>query len=151
MNCPVCNKTLNVTSKKCSICGFDQIKSEFLTEEDYRHWLDDTVIPCQKIYEAQRKEQLKLNKQILELKKENEKLKNKQMVSGRTLYDFFSNNGFEVVDKRSSGGCLWVVGTKAKIEPYLIEAKKLFKIGDNGFSSGRATSNRTGWYTNSRD
>lgn len=150
MKCPICDCEIK-SVKQCSNCGFNQIKTEFLTEEDYHHWMEDTVIPCQTVYRTQLKEVALLSKQLTELKKENEQLKKNQMVSGRTLYDFFNNNGFEVIDKRSSGGCLWVVGTKTEIEPYLKEAKNLFNIGDNGFSYGRSTSGRMGWYTNSND
>ena len=141
--CPVCNNEIKST-KQCSNCGFNQIKTEFLTEEDYHHWMDDTVAPCQAIYKEQLKVIDKLKKQVSELKKN-------QVLKGKTLCEFFSNNGFEVIDKRYAGGCLWVVGTKTKLEPYIKEAKKLFNIGDNGFSSGKTTSNRMGWYTNSNE
>ena len=151
MKCPVCNNGVKKSEQICSVCGFRYIKTVVVTEEDYHPWMDDTVIPCRTIYEKQCEELVKLNKELLDLKKENEKLKKKQILSGRTLSESFSNNGFEVIGKRPSGGCLWVVGSKAKLETYLTTAKSLFHMGDNGFSSGRATSNRTGWYTNSND
>lgn len=150
MKCPICDSETK-NSKKCTVCSFDQIRSEFLTEEDYRHWLEDTVNPCRTIYKKQLEEIAILNTTITILKIENEKLKKSQIASGKTLYDFFKNNGFEVIDKRLSGGCLWVVSSKAELDPYINVAKNIFNLDDNGFSSGRATANRTGWYTKSKD
>ena len=151
MKCPICCLLVNDNTNKCPNCGFDQLKSEFLTKEDYQHWLDDTVTPCQTIYNTQLKTIALLTQKIHSLEKENENLKKTQIVSGKNLAEFFKKNGFEVIDKRPAGGCLWVIGEKAKLEPYVETARTLFKIGDNGFSAGKSTSNRSGWYTNSKE
>ena len=53
---------------------------------------------------------------------------------------FFEKKGFEVIDKRSNAGCLWVVGEKDKLAPYLKEAKELYgAFGNYEPNGGRAT------------
>ena len=68
----------------------------------------------------------------------------------QTLTEYFKAQGFEVIDKRPVGGCLWVVGEKSKLETYVEQAKDLFSINEGGYSKGRATRNRYGWYTSSK-
>lgn len=72
----------------------------------------------------------------------------KSAESEKSLKDFFSDKGLEVIDKRAAGGCLWVVGEKETIMPYIKEAGKIFcaygKYAPNG---GRATKNRAAWFT----
>lgn len=66
----------------------------------------------------------------------------------KSLKDFFSEKGLEVIDKRSAGGCLWVVGEKDKLMPYVKEAGKIFgAYGNYSAKGGRATKNRAGWFT----
>ena len=66
------------------------------------------------------------------------------------LVAYFETRGFDVVDKRNAGGCLWVIGEKAKLDPHVAMAKELFSITDGGYAKGRATGGRHGWYTSSR-
>ncbi len=67
---------------------------------------------------------------------------------GETLKNFFVEKGFEVIDKRASGGCLWVVGEKDKLMPHIEEAGKLFgAYGNYSAKGGKATKNRGGWFT----
>lgn len=66
------------------------------------------------------------------------------------LVTYFENHGFEVVDKRKAGGCLWIIGEKARLDPYVAQAKELFSITDGGYAKGRATGGRHGWYTSSK-
>lgn len=68
----------------------------------------------------------------------------------RNLAAYFEANSFEVIDKRKAGGCLWVVGEKSKLAPYVNKAKELFAITDGGYAKGRATGGRHGWYTSSK-
>ena len=65
------------------------------------------------------------------------------------LVDFFETAGFEVIDKRPLGGCLWVVGDKRSLDPYVKIAKNIFNVLDGGYTKGRATGGRNGWYTTS--
>lgn len=67
------------------------------------------------------------------------------------LAAYFEANGFEVVDKRKAGGCLWVVGEKTELDPCVEKAKELFSITDGGYAKGRATGGRHGWYTSSQE
>lgn len=67
---------------------------------------------------------------------------------GRTLKAFFENNGFEVIDKRYNNGCLWVVGDRKKLDPYIEMARMKFGSTCTGdFASGRATNYRMAWWT----
>lgn len=67
-----------------------------------------------------------------------------------SLAAFFEANGFEVVDKRKSGGCLWVVGEQSKLEPYVEKVRELFSVSGGGYAKGRATRGRPGWFTSSK-
>lgn len=42
--CPIC-KTECYQSDKCTSCGFDDIRSEFLNQEDYNFWQENIVKP----------------------------------------------------------------------------------------------------------
>lgn len=65
------------------------------------------------------------------------------------LVSFLENKGLEVVDKRERGGALWVIGGK-EIDAILKETRKLYgalwTFSQNG---GKATGNRTSWFTKS--
>ena len=67
-----------------------------------------------------------------------------------SLEAYFEANGLDVVDKRKSGGCLWVIGEKSQLDPFIEKAKELFSITDGGYAKGRATGGRYGWYTSSK-
>lgn len=54
---------------------------------------------------------------------------------------------FEVIDKRSAGGCLWVVGEKGTIGQAVQEAGKSFGAYGNYSAGGRATNYRPAWFT----
>lgn len=80
-------------------------------------------------------------------------IKHNLFVSGdghSNLVAYFEANGFEVIDKRKAGGCLWVVGEKTKLAPCVEQAKELFSIIDGGYAKGRATGGRHGWFTSSK-
>jgi len=65
-----------------------------------------------------------------------------------SLYEFFKSRGLEVIDKRSKGGALWVVGTPEQINNVVREACRIFRAGGNyAMNGGRATSYRTAWFT----
>lgn len=71
-----------------------------------------------------------------------------RLKDGRTLKEFFENNGFEVIDKRYNNGCLWVVGDRKKLDPYIEMARMKFGSSCTGdFASGRATNYRMAWWT----
>lgn len=62
------------------------------------------------------------------------------------LYQYFIEQGLEVIDKRDNNGCLWVVGDQKKLAPYLEAVKKRFHAYGN-FGAGKATKQREGWFT----
>lgn len=65
-----------------------------------------------------------------------------------TLKEFFGSRGLEVIDKRPSGGNLWVTGDMSKLRKAVDDAKELYKI-TGSYGSGRATKHRDGWFTKS--
>ena len=60
--------------------------------------------------------------------------------------DFFESHGLEVVDNRSKGGKLWVIGEKETIIPVVNEAIGKFKISGK-FGMSKDINNRNGWFT----
>lgn len=71
----------------------------------------------------------------------------KQDVSGMDLIKFFKDKNLEVIDKRTSGGCLWVVGDKEMLQPIVKEAGNLFGAYGKFSAGGRTTKQRSGWFT----
>ena len=67
-----------------------------------------------------------------------------------SLVAYFESNGIDIVDKRKAGGCLWIIGEKEHLRPYVEKAKELFSITDGGYAKGRAIGGRCGWYTSSK-
>lgn len=63
-----------------------------------------------------------------------------------SVKDFFESNGLEVVDMRSKGGCLWVIGDPEMLTPYLDQVTSYYEI-EGRFAKGKATKYRSGWYT----
>lgn len=72
----------------------------------------------------------------------------KSSAEEKGLKEFFTEKGLEVIDKRSAGGSLWVVGDKEMLTPHLKEAGRIYgaygKFAPNG---GRATKYRPSWFT----
>jgi hypothetical protein len=66
-----------------------------------------------------------------------------------TLVDYFTRAGFKVVDFRPSGGCLWVVGERNVLEPY-VEAIGKVSGATGGYGAGKATGFKNGWWTKSK-
>ena len=64
------------------------------------------------------------------------------------LISYFQSKGLTVIDKRPSGGCLWVVGSEDKIKNYTDEACKMFNISGTFCGGGKATNYKRSWYTN---
>ncbi len=63
------------------------------------------------------------------------------------LGDELRARGFEVIDKRQSGGKLWVIGSSADLKPVIAELQR--KGVKFGFApkGGRVTGGRPGWFT----
>lgn len=66
--------------------------------------------------------------------------------SGANLKEFFEANGLTTIDKRSNGGCLWVIGDEKTIGHIVNEAKARFgAVGSYG--EGKQTKGNPGWWT----
>ena len=72
--------------------------------------------------------------------------KNKESSAAKNVKEFFKSKGFDVIDCRGSKGCLWVIGEKHRLEPFVLEAKTLFGV-TGAYGSGKATSHKPGWWT----
>ena len=64
------------------------------------------------------------------------------------LKDFFKSRGLEVIDKRPSGGCLWITGDSDRMKQAVELAKTKYGVKGN-YGHGRATKQRPGWFTDS--
>lgn len=71
-----------------------------------------------------------------------------RVVSTDNMKSFFASKGLEVIDKRSKGGALWVVGAPEEINSIVREACRMFGAGGNyAMNGGRSTGYRTAWFT----
>lgn len=68
-----------------------------------------------------------------------------------TAKEYFEQNGFEVIDKRENGGCLWVVGSEKELKPHIKKACEQFSlVGQYCSGGGRATGYKSAWFTKSK-
>lgn len=68
--------------------------------------------------------------------------------SATSLYEYFTSQGLEVIDKRSKGGALWVVGTPSQIDKIVKDGCRMFRAGGSyAMNGGKSTSYRTAWFT----
>ena len=74
MKCPVCEKQLENSIQKCPNCGFEDLRTEFINENELEMWRTYVVYPCKFAYQvsiAQRKEiEIKFQKELAAIKKE---------------------------------------------------------------------------------
>ena len=66
-----------------------------------------------------------------------------------TVVDYFKCKGVKVVDRRFSGGALWVIGSKEEIQSYVEEACKHFGITGQ-YGVGKASGYNPAWWTKDR-
>ena len=65
-----------------------------------------------------------------------------------SLKEYFESKGFTTIDCRGWNGCLWVLGEKKKLEPYVSEAMRLY--GATGaYGSGKQSNYKPAWWTKS--
>lgn len=73
MKCPVCEKQIENTVPKCSNCGFEDLRTEFINENELEMWRTYVVYPCKFAYQTsitQRKEmERKFQKELNAIKK----------------------------------------------------------------------------------
>lgn len=67
-----------------------------------------------------------------------------------SIADFFKKNEFEVIDKRPSGGALWVIGNEASLKTYVDYVEKHFNVTGQYHTGVKSTGHRPAWYTQSK-
>lgn len=65
----------------------------------------------------------------------------------QNITEYFKSKGLTVIDKRSSGGCFWVLGNEETIQIYTDEACRLFGVSGCFCAGGKATNYKRSWYT----
>ena len=50
MKCPVCTAEIKSKESTCPICGFEDIRYEFINDEELRMWQNYVVNPCKYAY-----------------------------------------------------------------------------------------------------
>ena len=50
MKCPVCNSELKAKVTVCPVCSFDDIRYEFINDEELRMWQNYVIQPCKYAY-----------------------------------------------------------------------------------------------------
>lgn len=73
MKCPICEDKIDNTVRKCPKCGFADLRTEFINENELEMWQTYVVYPCKFAYQTavtQRKEfERKLQRELSALKK----------------------------------------------------------------------------------
>lgn len=52
MKCPVCEKQIENTVQKCPNCGFEDLRTEFINENELEMWRTYVVYPCRFAYQT---------------------------------------------------------------------------------------------------
>lgn len=52
MKCPVCEKQIENTVQKCPNCGFEDLRTEFINENELEMWRTYVVYPCKFAYQT---------------------------------------------------------------------------------------------------
>lgn len=68
-----------------------------------------------------------------------------------TLVRYFTESGFEVIDKRDRGGALWVVGTRKQLEDTVMKQNQYLMWKACIVTGGRAVGYRKSWFTRSKN
>ena len=92
MECMVCKNKLADGVKKCGICGFNNELPHFLSETQYRQWIENEVAPCRDRWQAEQQKKKKEEKQKAEQKKRRhaylERVKKDSTFAGAIGVDF---------------------------------------------------------------
>ena len=86
MKCPVCEKQIANTMLKCPSCGFEDLRTEFVNENELEMWQTYVVYPCKFAYQTsvtQIKElERKFKKQLSEIKKTQKEVQESDNIAG---------------------------------------------------------------------
>lgn len=142
--------------------------------DDYEKMIADFDAKCEKIVSHAKNQIDEIRSSAIEqIEKEQENLKKKFNSLNKDLsadsfedtsvvgiqidfiYEYFVRAGFDVIDKRSNGGALWVIGNESEIEPHLIAIENIVgEIGEpgvqQGYAFGKAADGRYAWWTKCR-
>lgn len=79
MKCPVCDKQIENTVKQCPNCGFEDLRTEFINENELEMWRTYVVYPCRFAYQTSvaqiRVLESKFKKELSEIKKAQKEVK----------------------------------------------------------------------------
>ena len=86
MKCPVCEKQIENTVQKCPNCGFEDLRTEFINENELEMWRTYVVYPCKFAYQtsiAQSKElERKFKKELSAIKKAQKETQESNGIAG---------------------------------------------------------------------
>ncbi len=86
MKCPVCEKQIENSIQKCPNCGFEDLRTEFVNENELEMWRTYVVYPCRFAYQTsivQRKEiERNFQKELADIKKAQKELSEADGIPG---------------------------------------------------------------------
>lgn len=86
MKCPVCEKQIENTVQKCPNCGFEDLRTEFINENELQMWRTYVVYPCKFAYQtsiAQIKDlERKFKKELSAIKKVQKEVQESESTAG---------------------------------------------------------------------
>ena len=86
MKCPICEEKIDNTMLKCPNCGFADLRTEFINENELEMWRTYVVYPCKFAYQtsiAQTKDlERKFKKELSAIKKAQKEVQESESTSG---------------------------------------------------------------------
>ena len=64
MKCPVCEKQIENSVQKCPDCGFADLRTEFINENELEMWRTYVVYPCRFAYQTSVKQIKELERKL---------------------------------------------------------------------------------------
>lgn len=127
MKCPVCDKQIENTAPKCPNCGFADLRTEFINENELEMWRTYVVYPCRFAYQtsiSQMKEfERKFKKELSAIKKAQKEAQQSEGTAGGEAPTFKKTtlrkddgwNTSGVVAYKNFSECKWHESTKCEI------------------------------------
>lgn len=89
MKCPVCEKQIENTIQKCPNCGFEDLRTEFINENELERWQTYVVYPCRFAYQIAI---LQIKKLEEKLQKESSAIKGVRLMEPQSLQELMQKN-----------------------------------------------------------
>lgn len=133
MKCPVCEKQIENTVQKCPNCGFSDLRTEFINENELEMWRNYVVYPCKFAYQtsiAQAKElERKFKKEFAAIKKVQKEIQETENGSGDEAPTFKKPtiqkgdgwNTSGVIVYKNFTECVWCGSTRCEISNVLLD------------------------------